>query len=161
MKVSKKELFLYFFAAVMMFGVPFFINGSPISGKPPQISGITLSGQKISLADHKPHLIYFWAEWCGVCRMTQPAVSAVLKNYSGLTIAVKSGKDKLVKNYLSQQGLNWLTLNDEHGKIAYEYGVQGVPSVFILNPDGEVAFAISGYCSELGLRLRLWLAEYK
>lgn len=157
MKVNQKELFLYLFVAMMMFGVPFFVNSSSISGKPPQILETTLSGKMIN-AHYKPRLIYFWAEWCGICKMTQSSVSSVLKDYSGITIAVKSGDDKFVKNYLAQQHLNWLTINDTQGKIANHYVVQGVPAIFILNHQGEVAFAMSGYCSELGLRLRLWLS---
>jgi thioredoxin-related protein len=93
--------------------------------------------------------------------MMQSPISEVLKNYSGITIAVKSGNDTLVKRYLSQQQLNWVTINDRQGQIAHQYKVQGVPAVFILNPEGEVAFSTSGYSSELGLRLRLWLADLK
>lgn len=159
MKIHKKELGLYLLAALLMFVVPFFINSSSIAGKPPQIQATALSGEKMpSLA--KPRLIYFWAEWCGICKMMQSPVSAVLADYPAITIAVKSGNDKAVTDYLAQQGLNWLTINDKQGEIASRYAVQGVPAVFILNPDGEIAFATSGYNSELGLRLRLWLADF-
>lgn len=158
MKINKNELLLYFFAAVVMFIVPFFINSSSVFGKPPPIQTTTLSGEKVKpLSQFR--LIYFWAEWCGVCKMTQAPVSAVLQDYPGLTIAVKSGNDTFVKNYLTQQGLTWLTVNDNRGEISRQYGINGVPAVFVLNSDGEVAFATSGYNSELGLRLRLWLAE--
>lgn len=156
MKFSKKERLLYFLTAILMFGVPFFINTSSLSGKPPQILQPIVSGEKIN--PFQPRLIYFWAEWCGICRMMQAPISAVLTDYPGLTIAVKSGNDRLVKNYLSKHGLNWVTVNDKQGEVAHQYGIQGVPAVFILDSKGEIAFSTSGYSSELGLRFRLWLA---
>jgi thiol-disulfide isomerase/thioredoxin len=159
MKTGKKEWLLYFCAAVIMFIVPLFINTSAVSGVPPPFSGRLLSDNNFSLSIDKPQLIYFWAEWCGVCKISQPSLSAVLQDYRGVTVAVKSGDDKAVKNYLAQQGLHWQTLNDAKGELSQRYQVNGVPTVFVLNPHGEVAFAMSGYVSEFGLRLRLWLAQ--
>jgi len=49
-------------------------------------------------------------------------------------------------------------LNDPLGKIAEKYLARGVPSIFFLNQQGEIVLTASGYSSEIGLRLRLWLA---
>lgn len=114
-----------------------------------------LNGEKAE----KAKLIYFWASWCGVCEKMQPPISAVLNDYSGVTIAVKSGPDERVENYLSKQQLDWVTVNDENGDISGEYSVKAVPTVFILNAAGEIAFTARGYVGETGLRLRLWLAN--
>jgi len=45
------------------------------------------------------------------------------------------------------------------GAIGRDYGIRGVPAVFILGPGGDIRFSTVGYASELGLRLRLRLAH--
>ena len=49
-------------------------------------------------------------------------------------------------------------LLDTSGELATSFGVKGVPASFILDPNGEITFVESGYTTELGLRVRLWLS---
>jgi thioredoxin-related protein len=51
-------------------------------------------------------------------------------------------------------------VNDQQGLIANAYGVSAVPAVFFTDSNGKIVFTTSGYTSELGLRLRLWLAAW-
>ena len=50
-------------------------------------------------------------------------------------------------------------LMDEDGEIARSWGVSGVPATFVVNTSGDISHAGMGYATELGMRLRLWLAE--
>jgi len=139
----------------LIFVAPIFIHFNSLSGQVPQIKTMTLSGKKIS----NPQLIYFWASWCRTCKKMQKPISKILKNYRGVTVAITSGNRLNVKNYLLTQQLDWVTVNDEAGKIAKQYFVKTVPTIFILNSKGEIAFVTLGYVSELGLRFRLWVAN--
>jgi hypothetical protein len=38
--------------------------------------------------------------------------------------------------------------------------LKGVPVSFILSPNGEIAYVETGYTTEAGLRLRLWLSTF-
>jgi hypothetical protein len=49
-------------------------------------------------------------------------------------------------------------LLDNTGELAQTFGLKGVPISFILDPNGEIKFVETGYSSEVGLRLRLWLS---
>ena len=48
---------------------------------------------------------------------------------------------------------------DETGEIARRWGATGVPASFIVDGDGRITYAGMGYATEVGLRVRLWLAE--
>jgi peroxiredoxin len=54
--------------------------------------------------------------------------------------------------------LSFTVLMDESGVLARRWGVRGVPATFIIDSEGRVDYAGQGYSTELGLRLRLWLA---
>ena len=105
-----------------------------------------------------PAIIYFWAQWCGICSMMQGAVSAVAADYPIITVALRSGADGEVKQYAQQKHLPWLVVNDPQGDIARIYGVKAVPALFFINPAGNIVFTSVGYTSEWGLRFRAWLA---
>ena len=155
-----KELGFYALVGVIIFAGQFLLNHGMRTGTPPAISQQTISGQDVmQLIKRGPAIVYFWAEWCGVCNMMQQPLSEVSKDYPVLTVAVKSGDEQNVQNYLNENALNWKVLNDPLGKIAEKYLARGVPSVFFLNQQGEIVLTASGYTSEIGLRLRLWLAE--
>ena len=54
--------------------------------------------------------------------------------------------------------LTFPVMLDTSGELAQSFGVKGVPASFILDTNGEITFVESGYSSELGLRVRLWLS---
>ena len=157
----KKNILLYGLVAVAIFSGQFLFNRDMATGKPPLLAEYTIAGELVAnRMATGPSIIYFWADWCGLCSLMQEAVSQVLKDYPGVTVSLKSGHEAGVKSYLNEQGLNWPVINDNQGIIGERFGVRGVPAVFILNPDGDIVFTSVGYSTEIGLRIRLWLAGY-
>lgn len=154
----KKSAF-YIFAVLFVFAGQFLATQGLVTGQPPQIVQTTLSKQNpMPLIAKGPALIYFWAEWCGVCRGMQGNVSQVLQDTPGITVAVRSGDDQQLAEYMSKNKLHWTTVNDPNGDISQRFGVQAVPALFFLNNQGRIVFTSAGYTSEWGLRLRLWLS---
>ncbi|MDX2464435.1 MAG: redoxin domain-containing protein, partial [Porticoccus sp.] len=74
------------------------------------------------------------------------------------TVAMNSGTNLEVKKYLDERELNFPVIVDEYGEIAKRFGVQGVPTNFVIDSHGNIDFTEVGYTTSLGLRLRLWLA---
>lgn len=154
----KKTLF-YLVVSLFIFAGQFLLSSGLVTGTPPPITQTTLSGtEPMARLGKGPALIYFWAEWCGVCRSIQSNVDAVVQDYPTLSVAVRSTDEATLRAYLQTQRLNWPVVNDSDGAIGQRYGISGVPAVFFLDRAGDIVFTSVGYTSEWGLRARLWLA---
>jgi peroxiredoxin len=131
-----------------------------VKGSAPPLESTLLSGEPVSLQSYlgQPVLVHFWATWCPVCKLTQDGVNAISDNHTVVTIAMKSGSSLEVKTYLQENDLSFPVIVDENGDIAKQFGVQGVPTSFVINPEGNIAFSEVGYTTGWGLRLRLWMA---
>jgi thiol-disulfide isomerase/thioredoxin len=151
---SFKKPLLYLCAAFLIFIVPIFVQFRALPSPVPQIIKSTLQHQIIV----NPQVIYFWAEWCGICRAMQGSISGIVADYKVVTLAVTSGEAAQIQTYLQEHQLNWPVINDPNNEIASQFSVQAVPATFILNKKGEIIFSETGYISEYGLRIRLWLA---
>ncbi|MCW8853988.1 MAG: protein disulfide oxidoreductase [Gammaproteobacteria bacterium] len=129
-----------------------------ISGKAPDIQAVLLDGQNIKLADYsgQPVLLYFWASWCPVCKITSKSVNSIAQDYKVIALASWSGKAEVVQQYMDEAGLTMPVIVDNQGEWAERYGIKGVPASFIIDAAGDIQFIESGYTTEYGLRLRLW-----
>ena len=144
----------------LLAGIVFFQTRGLVSGRPPAIHGPTLDGSVFDLnhLSGRPSIIYFWASWCGVCEAIQDNVQAVATDHPIITVALKSGNAAEVSDYMRKESFDVPVLLDETGDLAQRYGVRGVPTLFFLDGQGNIRLTASGYTSEAGLRLRLWLA---
>lgn len=156
-----KKYGFYLLAGLVIFAGQFLRTSDLVTGTPPAIEQATLNGNPAKpLSGKGPAIIYFWAEWCGICAMMQNAVSAVSAEHRPLTIALRSGSDGEVGRYLHDKHLDWPVVNDQQGLIAQRFGVKAVPALFFTNREGKIVFTSVGYTSEWGLRARLWLAGF-
>lgn len=144
----------------LLAGIGFFQTRGLVSGTSPAIQGNTLEGQAFDLTrlSGRPSVIYFWASWCGVCKAMQDNVQAVAIDHPMITLALKSGNAAEVREYMRKEKFAVPVVLDETGEMAQRYGIRGVPTLFFLDADRNIRFTASGYTSEAGLRLRLWLA---
>ncbi len=145
----------------VLFALRFYTQRDMISGSVPLLQGQMLDGgnYRFPPVPHKPILVHFWASWCPVCRLEEDAVQAISEDHPVITIAMQSGDSEEVKGFMREHGLSFPVLNDPDGVLAGRFGVKAVPSSFVIDADNQIAFRETGYTTEWGLRLRLWLAE--
>ena len=78
------------------------------------------------VAEHDVVLVDFYADWCGPCRMMEPAVEAVAADTDAAVVKVDV---------------------DVHQALAAEYSVQGIPTLLVF-ADGELVDRMVGAQSE-------------
>lgn len=121
----------------------------------------TLSGETVSLAQlsrDKPLLVYFWASWCGVCRFTTPYVARLAEEGGNvLTVALRSGDDRQVEQWLARKRLMLSVVNDPRGELSAQWQVGVTPTLVVIS-QGKVVQSTTGWTSYWGMKLRLWWA---
>ncbi len=127
------------------------------------VPSLTLTdGTPVSIAQmsaEKPLLVYFWASWCGICKLTSPSVSELSESgYNVVTVAIRSGEDDRLAKGMAAKGYYFPVINDPDGRISQLWGVNVTPT-FVIYHKGEIASYTSGCTSQLGMMARLWLAK--
>lgn len=79
-----------------------------------------------------PAIVDFWAPWCGPCKMVAPTLDKLAKEYAGELLVAKVN-------------------TDENQKWAFEYQVQGIPTMFFIS-NGKIVHRQVGALPEPMLR---------
>lgn len=151
------------FLAVYIALRPFF-QGDVIQGQAPQMQLKSINGQSIDLQEltavGKPVLIHIWATWCPICNFSRDGIDEIAADYPVISIATQSQDTESLLKFVEKHQMNpSIIINDLDGKWMQAFGAKAVPADFIVNPDGEIEFVEVGYTTNLGLRIRLWLAS--
>jgi cytochrome c biogenesis protein CcmG/thiol:disulfide interchange protein DsbE len=92
-------------------------------------------------------LINFFASWCTPCRAEHNLFFEIKKEIPELFILGFSHKDDPNDSikYLKEEGNPYSYVGlDRDGKIAFEFGVFGLPETFIINREGKIIFKHTG-----------------
>ncbi len=138
------------------------LTRNQVGGPAPGITGEGMDGawHTIDVADYnRPMLLYFFADWCPICKLQHDAVQSISEDYPVVAIAMQSGDLANVKNYVQAQEFTFRVLNDEGGHISRRFGVSGVPATFIIDSSANIHFSTRGYTTSFGLLGRLWIAR--
>ena len=89
-------------------------------------------------------LVDFWSPWCGPCRREIPNIQAVYEQYKDkglqvLSLAVWERKPQShTIETAGELGMDWLHINN-CGQIPTDiYGVDGIPHLMLIGPDGII-----------------------
>ena len=93
--------------------------------------------------DGKVVVLNFWASWCIPCKQENPALVKVYERYRVsdvvfIGILYQDNVDSGLA-YLKENGVTWPTVNDDQGRVAFSYGVFGIPETYFIGRDGIIA----------------------
>ncbi len=124
---------------------------SPLLGSTaPAISGPGLAGGHYSLAEFRNEwvLVNFMATWCQPCQQEMPQLLKFAKQHAKsadatvLTVAYDPTDVSQLKSFLAARGARWPAVDDPSASVSY--GVTGLPSSFLVAPDGVVYAYVPG-----------------
>lgn len=112
----------------------------------------SLEGKTTSLADFKGQVVVldFWATWCGPCRQQAEILDDMHRSLGQkvvfLGINVGEGKD-VVERYVKRSPFPYATLLDPSQQTAAKYQAQGLPTLVVIGPRGDIVFHQVGVTS--------------
>lgn len=162
MKKPRRPSTWFWLALVLVFALLSLVERGPVQDTPPPLAAADLNGNAFTWADltGRPALLYFWATWCPVCSAMRSSVRSVAKDHPVVTVALQSGTDAELRNYLNRHELAIRVFSDPAGAIAERYRLRGVPALFFIDRNGQIRFSATGYTTEIGIRIRLWLMAH-
>ncbi|MBU9722604.1 redoxin domain-containing protein [Bacillus alkalicola] len=111
----------------------------------PDFELATLDGETAKLSDYRGQkiMLNFWATWCPPCRAEMPDMQRVYEEHDdAMILAVNLTETETgvaqVESFAEDFGLTFPILLDEHVEVAGTFGIQPVPTSFMINTKGRI-----------------------
>jgi cytochrome c biogenesis protein CcmG/thiol:disulfide interchange protein DsbE len=141
-----------FAAAVLIMGALALPAAAVEQGdKAPDFTAAGLTGGTISLADYRGKVVYldFWASWCGPCAQALPALDALRREFPPgdfQVVAVNVDREaKSAQAFLRKRPIGYPSALDPEGAIPAQFGVEVMPTSFLIDRDGTVRHVQRGF----------------
>lgn len=117
---------------------------------PPPLVLRDLNGTSHDLTAYrgKVVLVNFWASWCPPCREEMPSMQRLKQKLDGkpfVILAVASGEEAQDSAaFLNIVKVNFAVLPDPDAAVTRRWKVYGLPTSFLISPDGQLRYALTG-----------------
>lgn len=156
LKARVKKTVHHILYGVLLFTLCGVVNADqslhPVEGQPlaPLFTLKDVDGQVHRLADYRGHVVVlnFWATWCPPCREELPSMERAHQMLSAEKIkivAVDVGEDAdTVFTFTSDYDMSYDVLMDSDSKVINDYPVIGLPTTFVIDPQGRLVYKAVG-----------------
>jgi peroxiredoxin len=146
--------------STVVFASVFFVAGS-LAGLPQRSSQVqapdfqltSLDSDLYQLSDFKGKyvILNFWASWCGPCRAEIPELVEFYENLNedkvvllGINQTATEAGTGVVSEFAEQRNMRFPILLDSGNRVYQLYGIRGIPTTVIVDPDGVIAAKRTG-----------------
>ena len=129
-----------------------------VGAKAPDWKLKTPDGQTVSLKSLRGNVVVmdFWATWCGPCKKAMPGMQKLHEEFKSRRVKVlgiNCWDPRDAAAYMKSQKYTYPLLL--HGdQAAEDYQLSGIPTFYVIDPEGRVAYAASGFLPHRDKELR-------
>ena len=127
-----------------------------INQEAPDFALLNLDGETVKLSELKGKTVVldFWATWCGPCKASFPGMQRAVNHFGDDESVVflfidtwenEADKEKNAADFIASKAYAFEVLMDNDNKVVAQYGVQGIPTKFVIGPDGRIRFKSVGF----------------
>lgn len=122
----------------------------------PNFTLIDLAGDSVSLKGLRGKIVIldFWATWCGPCLASFPGMQQAVERFRAdnqveflFVNTWERGDDvqKRVSDFIKEKNYPFHVLLDLKNEVVTAYGVEGIPTKFVIDRNGIIRFKSVGY----------------
>lgn len=129
--------------------VPFGIRNYDI-GSAQNFTLQDVDGEKFEFSKTKGQWVFlhFWASWCGPCRTEMPTIqklAAAMKDEKFQIVMINTAEDEdTIFEFLGTINIELNSLMDVDGLVTEVWKPRGLPTTFLINPQGKVKYQAIG-----------------
>ena len=149
-------------SAILLTGLTLVVGRAAIadSRAAPNVTFQAADGSSVRLSEYKGRvvLIDFWASWCAPCKTSFPALDALYRAYEsrGLQVLAVNLDERRrdADAFLRDHSHSMPVVFDLRGEAPKAFGVQGMPTSFVIDRTGAIRFTHTGYSANIGQQYR-------
>jgi len=114
------------------------------------VASAGVEGETLTLSELRGNVVVlnFWATWCPSCRSEMPSLESLHSHHKedGLTVVAVNMRESRehVHAFMDDNGFSFLTVLDTDGRVGSLYGVQAIPTSFVISREGYIVARLVG-----------------
>ncbi|MGH8066548.1 MAG: peroxiredoxin family protein [Candidatus Entotheonellia bacterium] len=117
----------------------------------PDFTLMTLAGQPARLREFRGKLVLlnFWATWCAPCLHEMPSMERLYQTFKQtdfvlLAVSMDRQGEEVARPFVENLKLTFPVLLDSTLEVSRQYSVRGLPTSYLIDPDGRLIGAVIG-----------------
>ncbi|MCS6870610.1 MAG: redoxin domain-containing protein [Anaerolineae bacterium] len=138
--------------------------GIEVGLKAPNFSTTLFNGRTVDLRsfEGKVVILNFWASYCAPCRDEMPFFQTLADKYADLAVLAINTIEvnpQAARQFASDLNLRFLLGTDANNQIGRQFGVQGLPTTYVIGRDGVILKRLYGAINfaKFEADVRAWL----
>ncbi|WP_353499541.1 protein disulfide oxidoreductase [Vibrio sp. CB1-14] len=160
-KWSKELVSIFILITLVSLAIDWYRSLNMPQGDAPAIHAMTLDSVPVDIitqSHEEPVVLYFWATWCGACKLVSPTVDWFSNHYQVVSVALSSGSDERVHRYMQAKDYEFPVINDSNGLISRQWNISVTPTIAVIYK-GKIENISTGVTTPMGLWLRIFSAQ--